>query len=181
MKNILRILAASILLNACTSAPIKPDEPVIPASPGKVLLLPEAGASKAESDKIIESEAKLREVVASACFYDFIKNRQMIQKKGKTNEEVAKHLQSLGGSVPVVMYYKRFTSAVAYRIPPSTTIYLNRRNFYPSLSTCAWVSTIGHESLGHALGEYEHDYNYSPSRDFSVPYSIGFAVDACCK
>lgn len=186
---VIAILQLSIF--GCSSNPKVPTEPEVVASPvptgtplagsGEITLNPIEYYTTAQERTIIkQAEKKLNEVKKSKCVHDFLSQRKMIQTQGKTSEQVADHIASLGGSVDVVMYYRKFTSAVAYREPPELKINLNRKFFYASLPICQWVSTILHESL-HALAEYEHDYNYSPSRDYSVNYSANFAVDACCK
>jgi hypothetical protein len=133
--------------------------------------------------------AKVNEVIHSQCFSDFMGKRALIQTGGRTPTEVVKHLQGLTGLVPVKMYYRRFTSAVAYRQPPSMEINLNRKAFFEGIPDCTWAATLAHESLGHSLGGYEHDFKWNKARSFSVPYSMGGAdqaqggdaFDACCR
>ena len=146
-------------------------------------------ATDAEMEKIASAGKKLNQVIQSSCFHDFMSKRALIQTNGRTPVQVADHLQSLAGVVPVVMYYRCMrswkcptgTSAVAYRQPPSITINLNRAVYTNAKSDCDWASVEGHESLGHSLGGYEHDFDWSPSREFSVPYSINHAFEACCR
>lgn len=131
---------------------------------------------------------RMNEVVQSKCFYDFIANRKLIQTNGKTPVEVAKHLQSLMGTIPVKFYYTPMrnvyhplgTSAVAYRMPPSFQININTAYFGEQSNMCEISGTYAHESIAHTLGGYDHDFNPSPSREFSVPYSVNAAFSACC-
>jgi hypothetical protein len=139
----------------------------------------------AERKKIKEAEVKVNEVIQSKCFAGFMGKRKMIQTESRTSAQVVAHIQSLRDTVPVNMYYRRMggiggTSAVAFREPPEKDINLNRAYFSLGLSTCEWASTIAHESL-HAIGEYGHDFNWSPSRDYSVPYSANSAFEECCE
>lgn len=151
-------------------------------SQGLVQFIPVKGyATTQEANIIVEAGKKLDQVVRGECFSNFLKNRKMIQTKGQTSAQVVAHIQNLKGKVPVVMYYRRFTSAVAYRQPPEITINLNRKYFYSGLPICDWASTMAHEALGHSLGGYEHDFNWNKQRDFSVPYSLNAAIDSCCK
>lgn len=191
------LLIALLQLSGCSTTGISNREQVPPAvetvaSPvpnqtplvgsGEITLKPvEYYTTVAERAVIAKAQIKLNEVVHSKCFNDFISNRKMIQTNGKDSVAVAAHLKAITGVVPVKMYFRRFTSAVAYRQPPSQEINLNRNYFYTTLPLCQWVSTIGHESLGHSLGEYDHSFDWTPERDFSVPYSINKAIDACCK
>jgi len=147
----------------------------------------------AERAKIGSAGLKAAQVIQSPCFADFMSKRALIQTNNRTAAQVAAHLQALSGSVSVMMYYRCMhglgcSSAVAYRQPPSTEIHLNRAYFTTALSDCTWASTLGHESYGHALGGYDHAFKWSPSRSYSVPYSIGGAdqaqggdaFDRCC-
>lgn len=133
--------------------------------------------------RIAKAGELVNRVVQGECFYKFLSRRPMIQTEGRNSLEVVEHLRSLHGVVPVVMYYRRMgrfgTSAVAYRQPPSKAINLNRAYFSEGLPLWRWASTMAHESIGHSLGEYGHDFKWSPSREFSVPYSINHAFEAC--
>lgn len=201
-KNILQVitLLAALHLSGCTkniktdsSSVIVPTSEEVVVSPvsstdpsvdsGEITLTPDQYYStEAERKAIAAAQIKLNEIKNSKCFEDFITARKMIQTGNRTSEQVAKHLKAISGNVKVNMYYRRFTSAVAYRQPPSMEINLNRNYFHPSMDICKeWASTIGHESLGHSLGDYDHDYNWSPERDYSVPYSINQAFTHCCK
>lgn len=176
------ILLTHLAFAKANKAPVIVEQPpVITAGQGQIEFEPvKYYATTQEAKLIVEAGKKLNETVQSQCFYDFIKNRKMIQTKGQTSEQVARHIQSIKGKVPVVMYYRKFTSAVAYRQPPELTINLNRKYFYSGLPLCDWASTMLHESL-HSLANYEHSFNWTPERDYSVPYSANEGIDLCCK
>lgn len=147
-----------------------------------VILEPVKGyTTQAEAAVIKKAEVVMNDVVHSQCFYDFMSQRAMIQTNGRSSEEVAKHIQGLSGTVPVVMYYKWLTSAVAYRQPPSLTVNFNRKFFGVSTPLCSWASTLAHEGLGHSLGGYDHDYKWNAQRDYSMPYSANKAFEKCCS
>jgi hypothetical protein len=144
--------------------------------------IPDAVYTTAQEKTMIQNAAsKLNEVVKSQCFYNFIAMRKMIQTKNQTSKQVADHISNLSGLIAVSMHFKRWTSAIAFREPNALKINLNRKYFTASKNACIWASTMAHEALGHALGGYDHDFKYSPSRDYSVPYSINAAFDACCR
>ncbi len=194
MKFIFIIIAILQLSFGCkSSSPVSqvPPEPTPVTSPipagtphvglGEITLNPvEYYTAPQERTVIKNAQKKLNEVKSSKCFHDFIAARKMIQTQNKTPLQVADHIASLSGSVDVVMYYSRFSSAMAYRQPPELKINLNRKFFYTSLPICEWVSTILHESL-HALANYEHDYQWNAQRDYAVPYTANAGVEACCK
>ena len=145
----------------------------------------------AERAKIAAAGLKAAEVIQGDCLFQFLSHRALIQTGGQSPLEVATRVQNLTGVVPVEMYYRPMwlTSAVAYRNVGENTIHLNRAWFTTARSDCEWAATLGHESYGHSLGGYDHDFKWSPSRSFSVPYSIGgadkaqggSAFDRCCQ
>lgn len=170
-------------------------EPIVIASPvpvgtAYVTFAPvEYYSTPAERTKIKSAELVLNRTIQSACFRDFMAGRKLIQTNGRTPAQVAAHIQGLTGVVPVKFYYRCMrswkcptgTSAVAYRQPPSMEINLNSAVYGPATSDCEVASVEAHESVGHSLGGYEHTFDWTPERDFSVPYSINKAFDACCK
>lgn len=180
-----RVVVLLLLLAGCSQVKPVKDEVVVkpenPPSQSPAVIFEPINATDDEAKIIKLAEEKLNKLVSSKCFKDVLVSRKMIETNGKSSVEVYEHIKALSGRVPVRMYYKRFTSAVAYRVPPELTINLNRRFFYKSLPVCDWASTMAHEALGHALGNYGHDFNYSNERNYSVPYSLNFAVDACCE
>lgn len=154
---------------------------------GYVRFFPKHGFAKESEKKIIEKMSSIiDETVHSECFKDFILKTRIIQTNGRTNQQVLDHILSLRGEVPVSMYYRCYgrwpcTSAVAFRAPPKVEINMNRAYFTEKLSLCEWASTVGHEGLAHALGNYEHSFKWNKDRDFSVPYTINRGFEACCK
>jgi len=167
------------MLSSCTTAPIKqPDSNLNTPPEGRIRFQPDVTTcSKDEQDIILKAEAKVLDTINSQCFYDFMAARKLEETEGKTNDQVILNIRTYGGMVPISMYYKRFTSAVAYRTPPYPTIYLNRRNFNSHTKLCHWGSTMMHEA-SHVIG-YGHAFR-NPS-DYSVPYSINAAFEECCK
>lgn len=155
--------------------------------------------TKAQRAKIAAAAVKVKEVLGSQCFADFMSKRKLMDTDGRTPTQVVEHLRGLKGTVPVKIYYRCMqfnvfkcpapTSAVAYRQPPSKEINLNGYAFTLDMSDCEWAATMAHEGLGHSMGEYGHSFDWTATRDFSVPYSLGGSVrrnggDAftnCCK
>jgi len=137
-------------------------------------------ATPQERVKIDTAAALVNKLKNGKCVHSFLKNRKMIQTGGRTPLQVAEDIRSFTGTVPVKMYYRAEGLAIAYRNVGSPTIHFNRRAFTQKTPLCTWVSTMFHETA-HSLGEYGHDMNWSPSREFSVPYSINHAVTECCN
>lgn len=140
-------------------------------------------ATAKETELLNKAFVKVKETVQSQCFKDFMVKRKMISTNGRSSAEVYEHITNLKAVVPVKMYYRKWgdcigcTSAVAYRQPPQKTINLNRSFFTEKRTICRWAATVGHEAMGHSVGEYGHTSNWNKTRDFSVPYSIGGSVE----
>lgn len=123
----------------------------------------------------------------SDCFRRFLAERPMIETRGEDSRQVAAEMQALRGTVPVALYYRcntpsaecrEPTAAVAYRQPPEIRIFINRAHFdadRAGFDIYDLASTLGHEAFGHLLGGFEHPYAWTPTRDFTVPYSIAGA------
>lgn len=193
LKNVILILfiiysqGCSSLINAKSSG-LKIDQTSLVSVPNETKLvrtvsfIPDAKYTNPTDKAMIHSaEKKVNEVIKTRCFHDFMANRKMIQTKNLSSAEVADQISNLSGLIGVSMHFKRWTSAVAFREPNSLKINLNRKYFTASTKLCSWASTMAHEALGHALGNFEHSFYQTKDRDYSVPYSINAAFDACCK
>lgn len=170
----------SVAVNVPTPTPSVNATPSITPVVGGVTFKADEYSLDWEKKKITEASKKYNEVVNSDCFKSFMMKREMVQTQGLTNEQVINKIRSFSGTIIVHFYYKRFTSEVAVRYPPSKDINFNRKFWYEATPTCEFASTLGHEG-SHALGEFEHDFQRTDRRDFSVPYSINSAFNACCK
>lgn len=158
----------------------KVTSPTPPPTVGGVTFIPDS-KNKEEIMLVTVASDKVNETIQGDCFKKFMLERNLIQTKGQSNEQVVQTLRSAKGTIKVKFYKKWMSSEIAVRYPPSSDINFNR-NFWTGITNvCKWASTLAHEGLGHVLGDYDHDFRYSKSRDFSVPYSINFAFDACCR
>lgn len=164
----------------------------VPSAMGGVTFAPdEYYTTKPERELIAKAAKKMNEVVHSDCYFNFMSHRKFIQVDGKTSLQVATEFKNASGTIPVQFYYSRWTSAIAYRQPPGNTIYLNRKFIGAGSDICDVAGTLAHESIGHSLLNYGHDYNWSASREYSAPYSSDHAFanepysgsesGGCCK
>jgi len=155
---------------------------------GIVEFVPVEGKATDAEVKAIARAGKIANVVKNSdCFRTFMATRKLLQTNGRTSEEVASHLQEVSGRIPVEFYFRCLsgssgcgspTSAVAYRLPPDNTIYINLGYYKIGLldfDIYELAGSLAHEAIGHALGGYQHSFEWSPVRDFSVPYSISGA------
>lgn len=185
----LPIEPAPVVTPSPSPSPIPSPTPTAKPSAG-VKFTPVAYYTTTQERAIIKKAGDLTNAtVRSECVQKFMRARKLIDTDGRTPDQVMDHLLSLTSEVPVQMYYRCLrnwkcpfgTSAVAYREPPSPTIHLNQAVYWTGLPLCEWASVMAHEGYGHSAGEYGHDFNWSPSRDFSVPYSLNAAFTACCQ
>ncbi len=189
------ILIASIL-SACTSVQttptpseiISPSPSPIPGVSGSITF--KCSNCDAREAKIFEQVNVLADqVVQSQCFADhFIKpeyRSQLIQTNGLSRQGVVSLIQGTKIVVPVEMYYDKGNVA-GYTNPSTPVVFLNRYfrtqwdydNGY--WGVCAEVSNGVHEATHKAPMSFDHDFNNTSRRPYSVPYSANFAVDACC-
>lgn len=147
-----------------------------------------------QEDADAEEQATVREaasianmIVNSDCFRDFMAARKLVETNGRSPVDVARQLQDLSGRISVAFYYRCMkladdcpepTLAVAYRQPPDHAINLNRAYYDVRggrFDIHELAGTLAHEAIGHVLGGYDHSFDWTPERDFSVPYSISGA------
>lgn len=136
-----------------------------------------SNCTKEEAARIAESTLKVNEVFAGQCFKDAIRNRAMIQTEGKSADQVASHLTSTHITVSTETYWT-LRRVLGYTLPNQNKIWINRRLMF-RWNTCDLGSLLAHES-SHKAG-YGHDFRPTKRRPFSVPYSVNYAFDLCCK
>jgi hypothetical protein len=121
------------------------------------------------------AQLRTNATISSTCFASFMLQRELIQTDGKSNKEV---IDSLGVNtkIDIEMYWSS-KNVYGYTYPSVNKEWINRR-YMVKMSRCELASLLGHET-SHKKG-YKHDFNYSPSRQFSVPYSVNAAFKECC-
>lgn len=149
----------------------------VPAGPLKIQFDPiEYYSTPAQRVKVASAAKKVNSVLQSKCFSDFMGAQKLTWTGGRTPAQVVAHIQGLQGVVPVKFYYSRWSSAVAYRQPPEATIHLNTKFLGAWSEDCEIGSTMAHEML-HALGEYDHSYQWTQEREYTIPYKVGGSTE----
>lgn len=140
-----------------------------------------------EAKAIVAAGDIVNAVKNSDCFRTFMETRALLETNGRSPKEVAAHLRGLSGEVSVAFYFRCLagspycsapTSAVAYRLPPGDTVFMNRAYYNVSRNAFdlyEFAGSLAHEAIGHALGGYGHTFEWTARRDLSVPYSISGA------
>lgn len=174
----------AFLLAACTATQTVKESatnppPATTAEIGKAGFICDADCTDKEKTKLASAEVLVNKVFQSECFAKFFLARELEQKylKGQSNAAILKKLQSTVLAVPVHYYYS-WRGVVGYRQPPKPDIYFNRK-FHNNFDACNTASNAAHE-WSHSLG-FEHDFNSTSTRPFSVPYSINAGFDKCCR
>lgn len=145
---------------------------------------------KSDQDKVYKAIEIIKKVVQSEEFkqriitYTYQGEKQFIDNNGMSNEEIlASIFEGREILLPetdhemdleLELYYKRFTSVVGYTTADTLRIWMNTK-FFDSYTPLDVAGNIFHEWL-HKIG-FDHDFNYSESRDHSVPYAIGYLIE----
>ena len=74
--------------------------------------------------------------------------------------------------------YSDSTTTIGYTFPNVVRIYMNTK-YFNNFDASQVSDNMVHEWL-HKIG-FDHDVQYSPSRDYSVPYAIGYIVKRLAK
>lgn len=140
--------------------------------------------------KYEQAVAIVKKVVATKEFMDKVKNHKYggkityVDNGGKTNAQIYQHIldgnESLQKTknnaidVEVELYYAN-TSTVGYTYSNSKRIWVNTK-YFNTYKPASVAGNLFHEWL-HKLG-YTHASSYSTSRDYSVPYAIGYMISS---
>lgn len=73
-------------------------------------------------------------------------------------------------------FWKRFSKVLGWEDAKGVHTY---QDVYDSMSVSALAGHLVHEAA-HALG-FTHEFNWSPERDYSVPYRVGNWVESYCQ
>ena len=146
-------------------------------------------ASSTQLAKIPAAEEHIKRVVATQAFKDAVINhtyggvKKFVDNGGYSNTQIynmildgAEELTPTKNNtmdLEVELYYEN-TSTVGYTYPNTRRIWVNTK-FFNYYSPEEVAGNLMHEWL-HKVG-FEHAYNYSTSRDYSVPYAIGYMME----
>ena len=139
--------------------------------------------------KIHKAVELIKKVVASDEFKERILNHKFdgektfVDNKGFTNEQIYQII--LDGSETLipekngrmdveVELYQQSTNTIGYTYPNTSRIWVNTK-YFDKYTPVQVADNLFHEWL-HKLG-FDHDVKYSKSRNYSVPYAIGYLVE----
>lgn len=142
-----------------------------------------------QEDKVHQAVDLIKKVVASAEFKNRILNhtfegkKTFVDNKGFTNEQIYQII--LDGSETMIPgkngrmdveleLYQQSTNTIGYTYPNTTRIWVNTK-YFNKYTPVQVADNLFHEWM-HKLG-FDHAIRYSKSRNYSVPYAIGYLVE----
>lgn len=139
-----------------------------------------------EQAKIPLIEAAMNKYLWSNDFENFILNPanglDINQLEGLTPAQALNKLRSEKIHMVLRFYYDRWTTTVGYRNPGENIVYCNRK-YHDYYSIKDEASNLSHEgahiiNVTAPLCGFQHDYQDTPRRPFSMNYRINAAYDA---
>lgn len=139
--------------------------------------------------KVQKAVELIKKVVASPEFKDRIINhtyegkKTFVDNKGLSNEQIYQII--LDGSETMIPgkngrmdveleLYQQSNTTIGYTYPNTTRIWVNTK-YFNKYTPVQVADNLFHEWL-HKLG-FDHALKYSKSRNYSVPYAIGYLVE----
>ena len=186
--------------SSCTTTPepgpIEPGETPVTDSgevPSEALLFNAnsglTGFNPSQEEKVLKAIEYIKKIVRSKKFKDRVYNftyngqKKFVDNKGLTNEQIYQIV--INGAETLIpeidyemdldleLYTSNFTSTVGYTYPNVTKIWMNTK-YFNSYTPAQVAGNVFHEWT-HKLG-FDHASSYSKSRDYSVPYGLGYMM-----
>lgn len=92
--------------------------------------------------------------------------------------EILSKIDDYEWDLDLELYYSRLSRVIGYTYPNVTTVYMNSK-YFAYFSVPQVVNNIVHEHC-HKLG-FDHDFNYTDRRPYSVPYAVGDIAQRVCE
>ena len=138
-----------------------------------------------ENKRIPLIQKELNRFIQSAEFASWILDSKnavdLEQTEGLTLGQVLAKLQSSKAHLVVQFYYQRWTTVVGYRNPGSSVVFCNRK-YHNNYTIAEEASNLAHEAahiidVTAPLCGFQHDFDPTPRRPFSVNYRINQAFE----
>ena len=150
--------------------------------------------SDEQKDKVKEAVALMKKIITSDEFRERVLNHTVNGKKtfidnlGMTNEEIYKKISdgaeiigdtSKNSTMNVELeLFHSATKTIGYTYPDTNRIWINTK-YFQNYTVIKVADNLMHEWM-HKLG-FDHDKVYSVSRNYSVPYAIGYLVEELAR
>ncbi len=142
-----------------------------------------------QQEKVLKAAELIEKVVASDEFRQEIINhtyagkKRFVDSRGLTNAQIYQKILEASESMLKkgknnvmdleLKLYREETTTIGYTYPNVARIYMNMK-YFDSFNPTQVADNMFHEWL-HKIG-FDHAQKYSPSREHSVPYAIGYLV-----
>ncbi len=139
--------------------------------------------------KVLQVVDLIKKVVSSSEFKERVLShtydgkKGYVDNKGLSNEEIYQLIvdgsetlvPGKNGRMDVELeLFQQSSTTIGYTYPNTTRIWVNTK-YFNKYTPVKVADNLFHEWL-HKLG-FDHDLKYSKSRDYSVPYAIGYLVE----
>lgn len=148
---------------------------------------------QAQEEKVLKAVELIKKVVLSEEFkqrilsHTYEGKKTYVDNKGLTNEQIYQAI--LDGSETLIPekngrmdieleLYQQSTTTIGYTYPHTSRIWVNTK-YFNKYSPVQVADNLFHEWL-HKLG-FDHALKYSKSRNYSVPYAIGYIVEELAR
>jgi hypothetical protein len=148
---------------------------------------------QAQEEKVLKAVELIKKVVLSEEFkqrilsHTYEGKKTYVDNKGLTNEQIYQMI--LDGSETLIPekngrmdieleLYQQSTTTIGYTYPHTNRIWVNTK-YFNKYSPVQVADNLFHEWL-HKLG-FDHALKYSKSRNYSVPYAIGYIVEELAR
>ncbi len=191
MKNLIFILVVAVFAYAKKKpyeAPSPTPQPTVVVDQGesgkpRYTFKCDSTCTKDEVKRLAETEVLIQKFIDSKCFDEaWLSFKRLEQTNGLKNQGIIDKVRSSSvKNIPIIFYWptwRQSKNVIGYTYEGSPEIYLNR-NFRLDNTWTVWseASNLFHETL-HKIG-FDHDYNATERRPYSIPYRGNRAVEMC--
>lgn len=175
------------------STPIGPEYPIKDAKKIFTVVIKDTNYFDYQKEKLKKASLVIAKIMNSEEFkkkvidHTYQGKKTYVDNNGLTNEQIwekvfagAEALQPAINyqlDLTVTMYNKSYSSVVGYTYPSDLKVYTNRK-FHDKYGACDVAGNLFHEWT-HKLG-FGHSYEYTKSRESSVPYALGYLLEGLC-
>jgi hypothetical protein len=144
---------------------------------------------RSQEEKLWHAIHLIQRVIRSSEFrnrvlnYEYKGRKSFVDSDGLTNDAIYNKIfdgaETIGGmpgdngmDVELELYHQA-TNTIGYTYPTAQRIWINKK-YFTKYTPVKVADNLMHEWM-HKLG-FTHDANWSPDRDHSVPYAVGYRI-----
>ncbi len=180
----------SLFFISCTDIHASVPDPLPPAAYSWKADLEFLNFNPSQEEKVLKAVSLIKKVISSPEFRERILNHKyegkpgFVDSNGLTNEQIYEKILSgaeiMGNTdknntmnVEIELYTDK-TTTIGYTYPTTGRIWMNTK-YFNTYTPVKVADNLMHEWM-HKLG-FTHAMKYSVSRNYSVPYAIGYLVE----